>query len=378
MITINELETINHAYNNAVVTFNSDNVLTPKHCVIDVNGESLKITPNPDGNFRYNFKSIQNILLNQNRFTDDLSPDIQPADDSTLTYDGTASTFLELNVTYTITFSDDSTEQLQKSYNVLRSVEQAEDFIRQQFQSDNNLYLLSPFKDDSALTYYAKYFEGYPFDLSLLSLDNGESLKVTNQTVSIDYPFPIDDTKVIRFVLSDGRTDASVEQYIPLVDGFNSLVLDNNGNLISIDLEKQDAGCGVYIKWLNNYGGWSYWLFNDRHNRERDLNRLDEVNNDYNNLKDTTDPYYNLGITSRDELDLVTDDLNDKQKLLLDTIYDSPSVYLFTGKPFAQATAKNWLRVNVTNSVANIRDYRDNKYNVELTVELPKRNTMTL
>jgi hypothetical protein len=368
---------INNAYNNAVILFESDNVLPSVSATVDVNGVVLTITPDTNGVFRYNFKEVIKNLINSNNFSDAVSPDIQSGDETTIKYDGNASTYLVANVTLIVTLSDNSTETLSKSYNFIRAVSQHEDFYRGVIESNKDISLLHPIVDEQPIKHYARYFEGYPFDLSIFRKTPSASLEVLNKTNSIGFTFTSPSTNVTRLFFSDGRTDVSIENYVPLLDGYN-LIEITDLDTQSIELQKTDAGCGVYLKWLNNNGGWSYWLFNNKHDRVRGIESGDDVFNDFENLGDNNTPYFQLGNNTIDTLDLNYQDATRDDKSVLNSLADSPSVYLFTGKPFSQVDNDNWLRVKLDERNITIRDVRDNIYNIELSIELPMRNTMTL
>ena len=175
-----------NAYNNNIVEFSSDNVLDATLCEISINGYEIEITP-INNLFRYNFIEYITVLINQNQFSDDIIPDL----DTSYIYDDSGNTYLEASIDYTITFSDDNTETINKTYKFIKSVEQLEQNKLGVVNSDNNLFLLSPFQKATSNTYNVTYFEGYPFDLPFLLKNTGETT-ILNQTNGLSYSFDLD------------------------------------------------------------------------------------------------------------------------------------------------------------------------------------------
>lgn len=379
MITFSKslsLTALLNAYNNNVVEFKSDNVLNSKKCVINIGGKDIELSPNVNNVFRFDFREVVPVLINQNNFQDDIIPLLIASNAPSYVYDDTASTYFSPLVTYTITFSDNSTEQTSQTYKFLKSVEQLEQHKEGTVIGGNNLYILAPFKKATANTYDLTYFEGYPFDVSVFAESIGV-LNVLNQTNGLDYNFTLTST-ISRLFFSDGRTTLTIEDFLPLVEGMNRLKLTRGADIIYINLTKVEAIEGEFVKWLNNYGGWSCWLFNCRHLRGRQTRDLGSVFNDFENIADTTTPFYEIGKTSQDSLTLLADAQNQSAQDIIDGIFDSPRVYYFTGIRLTQVTAVSWLGVRLKSDNNLIRDFNRTIKNYKIDLELPPRKTMTL
>ena len=85
-----------NAYNNNVVEFSSDNVLDSVKCTITIGGFPFVITP-INNLFRFNFKEVIGVLINQNNHKDNIVPTSNIEVDNSL--------LGSWNVDYTITFS---------------------------------------------------------------------------------------------------------------------------------------------------------------------------------------------------------------------------------------------------------------------------------
>jgi hypothetical protein len=379
MITFSKslsLTALLNAYNNNVVEFSSDNVLNSKKCVINIGGKNIELSPNVNNVFKFDFREVVPVLINLNNFQDLIIPALVASNAPSYIYDDTAETFFSELVTYTITFSDNSTEQTSETYKFLKSVEQLEQNKVGSVIGGNNLYILAPFRKATANTYDLTYFEGYPFDISIFAETVGV-LNILNQSNGLSYDFTLTGT-ISRLFFSDGRTTLTIEDFLPLVEGVNRLKLTRGADVIFINLTKVLSIEGNFVKWLNNYGGWSCWLFNCRHLRGRKTQDLGSVFNDFKNVAETTTPYFELGKNSQDSLTLLADGLDLNAQEVIDGIFDSPRLYYFTGIRLAQVTAVSWLGVRLKSDNNLIKDYNRIIKNYKIELELPPRKTMTL
>jgi len=364
-----------NAYNNNIVEFESDNVLDSVKCEITIGSLTFEITP-INNVFYFNFKEILSVLINPNNFIDTLTPNLSLADVTSHIYDFTSETYLEQEVTYEITFTDSGTESIAETYKFLKSVEQLEQNKKGVVTSGNNFYALSPFQKETANTYNVTYFEGYPFDLSFL-MNTAGSTTILNESNGLSYSFPFD-YNVSRLFFSDGRITITIDDYLPLVDGMNELKITRGADIIYVNVNKIPSMQGEYLKWLNSYGGWSYWLFNCIHKRENKTTDLGDINNDFLNLNETIDSFKNIGKTSQETLTLHTTNTNELDQQVINEIFDSPKVYYFTGLRFSQVTDVSWLACNVNSRSQVITDYKKKTKNYKLSVELPQKYTMLL
>lgn len=364
-----------NAYNNNIVEFSSDSVVDSRKCTITIGSISFEITP-INNVFHYNFKEVVTVLINQNNFTDDILPLLILADATSHIYDDSTNTYLEQLIDYEITFTNDTTESTSETYKFLKSVEQLEQNKKGVVTSGNNLYMLSPFQKATANTYNVTYFEGYPFDISLL-LNSPGLTTILNQTNALTYDFTLPDT-VNRLFFSDGRITITIDDYLPLVDGLNELKITRGADIIYVNVTKVESRQGEYVKWINQYGGWSYWLFNCIHKRDNRTKDLGDVNNDFNDVEDTTSPFINIGKTGQHKLTLISKGVSDENQEVLNQLFESPKVYYFTGLRLSQVTDVSWLACKVKTSNNTIVNYKKNTKNYKVQIELPKRYTMTL
>jgi hypothetical protein len=270
--------------NNRVVEFNSDNASNALFCDITIgNLNPIKVYPLPDNTFWFNFKDYLSSQLND--YADTLNLSVNPANINTFIKDWTKVLYNE-NIVFTVTLSDLSTETVTIKPFVLLGAEQLYDYKRGQTIESNDNVILSPLKINTSNKYYLKYWNGYPFDIGY-TLERSETTStqtITNLTNAVTSPDIDFNEKVNRIVISDGDTTTSLELYLPLVVGLNELRFKQN---LFVDLYKEPAGCGVYLKWLNQYGGYNYWLFNEFFQIDIQTQSLGSIENDFSNLQDT-------------------------------------------------------------------------------------------
>lgn len=367
------------AYNNDVVWFYSDNVLEAKSCMVrDRVNNSFNATlyPAPTGIFFFNFKPYVSALINTNNFSDTLQTALNRSDPNSFVYNSTAGTLLSTVVNIEITLADDSTQDADYYLTWLGGAAQPGSYSG---FTKNGTYALTPFKTNSSNGYYLKYWQGYPFDISVYTA--WPQFTVKNETNLLDAQFTAPGN-VLRMVFSDGDDDETLEDLLPLTEGYNALRIMPGSTAsatdIFIGLEKVAYKCGVYLKWLNAMGGYSYWLFEDTYSIDRTTKQLGELSRDYYNLQDTFARTLQIGKESQDTLKIIAELLTEDERRIVEGILDSPKIYLFTGKPYARSSYRDWIEVSLKTTSARLKNPRQPLTNFTFDIELPVRYTQTL
>lgn len=362
---------VNLAYNNNLVKFYSSSSFTPVNATITIGSNVVTLFPDPNGVFTYNFKDLITTILNVDNFKDDLNPDL----DISYVYDWTDKISLTDDIVIEVLLSNDSTETNTTNITWLSAFVQLRDWKRTYPATElltTNVALLQKKNNTDLYDYHLNYWSGYPFDLTLYA--NEETLTITNEVdlSNVDLDF----NKISRLVFSDGRTDVSIEDTINLQEGFNNL---DFGGFFNLNLNKSVDHCpnGIYLKWINSFGGWNYWLFN-RGQEQLKTKELGALNNDFNNLEDTISPLVSLGKTSESSIKVREQRIKEYDKVMLSDLLDSAKVYLFTGLPFSQNTFNDWIEVNLSAGTFVLENPRSDLYRLDLTIELPTNITRTL
>jgi hypothetical protein len=360
---------INMAYNNNVIRFATDSVEQYLNAQLIVGGQSLIIYPSPDDSFYFNFKEYVTTFVNGNNFLDTVQTSLDAGDYESFTYGGNG--YVNLSFTITVNYSNNTSETQSFTIPFLAGVQQIETFKKNVTQTNDDIILL-PLRPNSNNKYYAKYYEGYPFDVSFLQ-QTLIDLDLTNNSNLLYFTFK-QKGFVTRLFFSDGRIDESIIDFLPIALGINEISwLDK-----FLYIDKVDVCSGVYVKWFNNYGGYSYWLFPNFAKRTQSMRNIGELNTDFENLPSTSNQVTQIGIEAGQRLTVNSDKLNENEFNLLSTILTSPKVWLFTGEPFSQSESNDWMEVKILNTTQTTRNLKGQSLDITLDIELPDLYTMTL
>lgn len=176
------------------------------------------------------------------------------------------------------------------------------------------------------------------------------------------------ENRINRVVISNGN------ELINLERGYNNFVINN----VSIQIENITEVCsGHYLKWLNAFGGWNYWLFY-KGNDTLTTKDLGTIYNDYEDVVDTISPYVAIGKTSENNIVVQQELITQNEMLILNDLLESPKVYLFTGTPNEVVQPNDWLEVTIKAGSFRVVNSREKLNSLSLTIELPMNNTKTL
>jgi hypothetical protein len=365
------VDRLNLAFNNNIIQFYSDSVEVVLKAEITIGINIITLYPEPSGLFYYNFNKLIVSLINTDNYKDDLQPDLL----TDYVYNWTSKIILNELINVKIYLGNDTTEETSFTPYWLSGYVQLTEYKKTYPLNDlliNKSFLLAPTSNASNTSNYIKYWYGLPFDVTLWL--NGENAIVTNNTNALSYDFGNDGgSKVNRLVFSDGDTSTTLEDVLPLQSGYN--VLNVNGDF-EILTEKITDFCndGHYIKWINRYGGWSYWLF-DKGNKTLSVKSKGRLNNNYNNLEDTISQTISLGNEANEVLQVVQDTINEQEFSILQDILDSAKIYLFTGLAFSQNTFNDWVEIELKNGNFRIENAKGKLRNLNLSFDLPERVT---
>ncbi|MBA4155071.1 hypothetical protein [Flavobacterium sp.] len=365
------------AYNNHFVKFYSDtDDKVPVNCrILGIGISPIIIYPHPDGSFLFNLSDYVKSDINTNNFADNLVTEFNSLDAETFTYDVSDNAFLNPTVTFTINFTDNTFESETRTLKFLSGVEQLETYKKNEIIiSESNYLILSPVATRTNNVTNIYYWEGYPFEFSFYTNFPDDEFKLINTSNALDYSF-LAKGNITSVFLSDGKTDVTIEDFLPLVVGRNVLRFEHNTELQEpiLNIYKQDTDCGIYIKFLNKYGRWNYWLLSENHFRNRNSRYFSELENDFSNLEDTISPKIQSGKSAQDSLRCIYERMTLEQKLILESILDSPKIYYFTGERFTRAEINDWIEVSLKTNSLNITKPNTNLYTIELELELPER-----
>jgi len=358
----------NPAYNDSIVNFESTfSGLT--NCQITIDNSSFIIYPFA-GKFKFNFKPIVTTLINQNGFKDSIIPNLSGA---TYLYDDD-SLQLKINPQYSL-YNTTTGETITQEYKFLKCVEQLP-FYNQKIQANNDIKLLLP--SENGIDYNLTYFEGYPVDFAIQGLVSGDTYNFKNSNtgiVSDTYSATTDNVK--RVFLSDGAFNVTIDNVLLMSSNVNLIELWVNDTFkCNLKVKKVESKCGMYLKWFNSNGGYSYWLFDKFFKEEIKIKSLEDINGVWDNLQNITSTSESLGKTADLTNQLTTQFSTEEKEYLLDLI-KSPKVEMYVNnQPFIQQNEYNFIGVKITDGTTSyLNKDRNNKLRVK--IELPNINTIT-
>jgi hypothetical protein len=362
-----------YSHNNSIIQFYSNHTSPAVKATITSVGIDAIIYPDMNGKFYFNFKEYVSTLVNETNFKDTLITDLP----SVYNYQGSDffRIWYDLTALIIVDFEDltDETTALNRTF--IAGALDLDNYKRQVYNIDSHFPLL-PLKPKSNNQYFAKHWEGYPFDMMfwrgtfptpLARLDNNTTLSTWDLGLNFS-------SVQNRFVISDGATDTTFENEFIIANGLNKLQYIDT----FIDLVKVANPCeGVYLKWFYN-GGFLYWLFPSVYNTELSSQNNGEINTDFDNLDKSFGKVSQLGKSTNKVVNVDSDLLTNDESNFLQTILKSTKVYYFTGVPNTKADPTDWIEIRVANKNQTIRNNKGQPISISLSLILPDDDNLQL
>ena len=350
---------------------------------------TVRLFPDVNNNFYFNAKKYLRAKLNN--IEDDIRPSIVDGDITTMLYDWSKISYVD-TVEIKIFFDDGSEEVVTRDF---YGKIQADQLIRTNAIGDN-----IKFFDDALMTryslkkrdeFYLKYWRGYPFDLAfarnITSLATQQITTISNGTTGTFMRLPFQEfNQINRLFFDEGKGYKLDTLPDPLVlqDGINILSL-RGVFALGFKLEVITPKCenNVYIKWMNEKGGFNYWLFENSSTQVSSTN-LGLIENDYNNLEDTLSQKKSLGSEVSELLTVSYDSLTLEDINILETLIYSPKVYLYMAgigakfNPFIRPQQQLWTEISLRNKTIITKDFKNRVPSGDITFNLPSKYTIKL
>ncbi len=345
-----------NTYNDNIIRFKATNTSkTVSHSEISINGIKDELTPNLNDEFRYNFLQIAKVLNNLNSFKDELNFNGIIHHDTGL--------YHELNVDIKIIFSDQTEEKETKKYKFLKSVEQVSG------QKRIVDYRLFPLAGHKLSFCYLTYFEGYPYDIPFYS-DADREIKVYHKKTQHEIKLKAK-KGVNRLIVSNGKSNISLNDVLPLYIGHNELEFKiNNEVLFTVMLKKEDTQCGIYLKWFNQSGAFSYWLFPRHSKNELKPKTINNLEYSYDGLKVT-------GKNGFRELHTESRLLSSHEYHYTEELFLSPRVQMLDVDMWQLNSKTNWIDVRILDRATSNKTQHERR-RIPVNILFPKLKTQTL
>lgn len=220
-----------------------------------------------------------------------------------------------------------------------------------------------------------KIYSGYERYLSFLPFSQGYTNINRNTYPDTTY----NGTNVISFKCDAGIneiTGVNIEE--PLTTNFDEIILTNfdeeihlNGNTASIATINVVSQCmpsnPFYVRWLNDLGGWDYWMFGVRQYFNSKSENKEIANRFIESVHNTRRTTLLTGLKVSNFVKLGAGLLTSTEFEALKEIEYSPMV------DYYDSVQGHWIGVQVTD-VANEKDTKLGTQTIELTLQLPNRN----
>ncbi len=217
-----------------------------------------------------------------------------------------------------------------------------------------------------------RVYEGYPHTLSVLGFNGGTYVNFENESTqkigSILFTFPI--------TPAEKNVSISTESKFPeLVSNLGEVLTDNDGNVLYVEdgdfkgLYKYIDTCCVpenpfYVRWINQQGGWDYWMFSFRQSVSRNIENQEFYYPAIFNQETAAAAagvYYKQGIET---IRVGAGGLNANEYECISKLVYSPRI------DYYDKEKDKWLRLIIENG-ENLNDTRSPEKEVEFTFVLP-------
>ena len=183
-------------------------------------------------------------------------------------------------------------------------------------------------------------FDGYPLDVTVFEETNTE-----------------------RIYLTDGSDFATV----PNPAGTVPLKLTG-----SIAYERISNACGLYLKWLNSYGGWSYWLFDDKFITSMRTSRRQNYTRYFDTLGGSDTRSSSMGVDTQETITCATANLTDEQRDHLIDLLRSFRVYAALENNVGGTFYGKWTEVKIVAFDGLIKDESARSHSLRIQVAKPQ------
>ena len=136
--------------------------------------------------------------------------------------------------------------------------------------------------------------------------------------------------------------------------------------------------CGIFLRWRNTYGGWSYWLFSQDYTEDVKTKSLGSalIGRTYVGLKYNS--FYPFGTTSKKTWTLTSEiPVLDYEFEEVKSLFVSPEIYLWKGKKITDIQPQHWERVNVVEGSQKFKRNSQYTHPLSVTIEFQEPKTIT-
>jgi len=320
MITFyKEPSSLQSAYNNCIFEFGDG-----ANATVSVGGYSFDVSA-INNRFHFNLKEIVKVLINENEFDEQFNVLGQNQLDPSLWID------------LTITFTVDQSQTTTKTVTFLKAAYQ----IGEKTKRDDIRVLLP----SNQLT----IFDDLPIDFSVWS-DADRTVSGLNLKRGVNR----------IMVTSDGSVSYFTEGYFD--GGYFAPDTIDFSKFDGLKIKKRNCQRGRYVKWFSRFGGWCYWRFEQYDKENFRTKKLEDINRDEGDVRDTDKNFSPLGNLTGRSIELQTGLMDEFERWYFVDFISSPKKYLYQNN--------NWIEVKTSNASGSIEN-KFIKQNYKVEIYLP-------
>lgn len=319
------------------------------------------IFPDADQNYLFNLIDVMRVVFNQNGFEDQ-----NPNQNGSLN---------GMNIVQQVKlriYAGDFFEEGIFTWDFYRGIHQVDD---ERELVGKNQELLFP---DSDLQYYysLNWWEGFPLFFDIKRIENAGDTVTLENTTTGETSYPIltatQSKKAFRISIDDVDGSWNVPQDPPFLwtrPGLNFVkVKVNNVQIASLSVRKREVCNGLYLKWFNEYGSYSFYLFERFYNSSLNSKGNGRIfSNQFKNVGEYQGNRQTIGKSARKTLSARAKyDARDHQ--LMESLLKSPFVQLWSREEPFQDGGK-WINVFVEGNLTfNNKKAKNDAF---ITIEMP-------
>ncbi|ACU92456.1 hypothetical protein Coch_0901 [Capnocytophaga ochracea DSM 7271] len=136
--------------------------------------------------------------------------------------------------------------------------------------------------------------------------------------------------------------------------------------------------CGIFLRWRNTYGGWSYWLFSQDYTEDVKTKSLGSalIGRTYVGLKYNS--FYPFGTTSKKTWTLTSEvPVLDYEFEEIKSLFVSPEIYIWKSKEVDDIQPQYWERVNIVEGSQKFKHNSQYTHPLSVTIEFQEPKTIT-
>lgn len=362
-----------NAFNDNVIIFKRNN---SEKLEITFNGKyPITLYPSPTNEYYLNLKEPAKALINQNKFKDEITPDIE--NEGYVYPDNSMYLKMKISIDRVVGRQRFNAEL---NYQFVKAVEQISNFKDTIFKANTDKgYLMLP-RLKTEDFYRVNYYEGYPMDVSLyLETSNiNESkqlyLKLKNTTTghqaNVSWRY-----FVSRLYFSQGSQNFTIDDILPIQTGVNRIELEINRNKsLLLYVNKKESKCAPYFKFYRNRGGWGYIRFEKEFSIKDKIRDQKEVSLDFDGIQNTLTRSLVSEKQSTIEMKFQTEALEDWEMQNFKDFVRSPRVEMYVQDLFQKQEKDSWVGVKVSGNSLDTKSLKTKFNREQVKIEFKEYN----